>query len=67
MRMMAPGGTLCDVPQENVALAEAEGFRVMTDEDMSRMFNRMFLAQKFFEKKHPKMVSTRLPRGRGRW
>ena len=39
----------------------------MTTDMMKRMYNRLFLAQKFFEQKHPKFTSTRLPRGFGRW
>lgn len=67
MRMMAPDGTLCDIPEEQVESAEAEGFKIMTDADMQRMFNRLFLAEKFFEQKHPKLKAVRFPRGRGRW
>lgn len=67
MRMMAPDGTLCQIPDENVKDAESQGFKVMNDADMQRLYNRLFLADKFFEQKHPKMTSLRLPRGRGRW
>ena len=66
-RMMAPDGTLGEVPAEQVEAAIAAGAKVMTNEDLARMHNRMFLAQKFFEQKHPKITSFRLPRGRGRW
>jgi len=67
MRMMAPDGTLCEIPEENVAAAESAGFKAMSDADMQRMYNRLFLAEKFFEKKHPKIKAVRFPRGRGRW
>lgn len=67
MRMMAPDGTLCEIPEENVEAAKAEGFEVMTDAHMQRLYNRLFLAEKFFEQKHPKVAALRLPRGRGRW
>jgi hypothetical protein len=67
MRMMAPDGTLCSIPEENVEAAKQEGFKVMTDADMQRMHNRLFLSQKFFEQKHPPIGRLRLPRGRGRW
>ena len=67
MRMMAPDGTLCSIPDENVAEAEKAGFKIMTDADLQRMHNRLFLAQKFFEQKNPKVKSYRFPRGRGRW
>lgn len=65
--MISPSGELGQVPEDQVANAEAVGFKVMSDEAMSTMFNRMFLAQKFFEQKHPKVANWRLPRGRGRW
>lgn len=67
MKMITPEGTLCDVPQENVSAAEAEGFKLVTDADLARMHNRLFLAQKFFEQKHPTIRNWRLPRGRGQW
>jgi hypothetical protein len=66
-RMISPEGIIGQIPEDQVTTAEAHGFRVMTDSDLQRMHNRSFLAQKFFEQKHPKMTSTRLPRGRGRW
>jgi hypothetical protein len=66
-RMISPTGELGQVPQEQVEAALQEGFKVMTDEDMANMHNRQFLAQKFFEQKHPKITNWRLPRGRGRW
>lgn len=64
---MAPDGTLCEIPDENVKAAEAEGFKVMTDAHMQRLHNRLFFAQKFFEQKYPKTTRVRFPRGRGRW
>lgn len=64
---MGPDGELYSIPDENVAEAEREGFKVMTDADLQRMHNRLFLAQKFFEQKHPKMTNVRFPRGKGRW
>jgi hypothetical protein len=67
IRMMAPDGTLCELPEENVEEAQTEGFIVMTAADLKAMHNRLFFAQKFFEQKVPKMVSVRFPRGRGRW
>ena len=66
-RMMSPSGELGQVPDDQVEQAKAAGFKVMTDEAMQTMYNRLFLAQKFFEQKHPKVKSWRLPRGRGRW
>jgi hypothetical protein len=65
--MMGPDGELYWIPDENQAEAEKEGFKVMTDADLQRMHNRLFLAQKFFEQKNPKVKSFRFPRGRGRW
>lgn len=65
--MLAPDGDLYDIPAENVEAAKVEGFKVMSDADMQRMYNRLFLAQKFFEQKHPPLKVVRLPRGRGRW
>jgi hypothetical protein len=65
--MMAPDGSLCSIPEENVEAAKEAGFKEMTDTDMERLYNRLFLAEKFFEQKHPPMTRLRLPRGRGRW
>ena len=65
--MMSPTGELGQVPDEQVEQALAAGFKVMSDDNMATMFNRMFLAQKFFDQKHPKITNWRLPRGRGRW
>jgi len=67
MRMMSPSGELGEVPADQVEAATAAGFKVMTDDMMATMFNRLFLAQKFFDQKHPKITNWRLPRGRGRW
>lgn len=65
--MISPEGVLGQVPDEEVAAAREAGFRPMTDEDLQRMHNRSFLAEKFFEQAHPKIKDWRLPRGRGRW
>lgn len=65
--MMAPNGEIGEVPEDQVESAISSGARVMTTDMMKRMYNRLFLAQKFFEQKHPKFTSTRLPRGFGRW
>lgn len=65
--MMSPDGDLGQVPEEHVPDALAAGFKVMTQNDLQRMHNRLFLAQKFFEQKHPKITNWRLPRGRGGW
>lgn len=64
---MAPNGDVGQVPEDQVEAAVAAGGRVMSKADMSKLFNRLFFAQKFFEEKHPKVKSFRLPRGRGRW
>jgi hypothetical protein len=66
-RMISPAGELGQVPDDQVDEALQAGFKVMTDENMATMYNRLFLAQKFFEQKHPKITNWRLPRGRGRW
>lgn len=66
-RMMAPDGTLGMVPDDKVSDAEAAGFRVMNEAKLQHMHNRLFFAQKFFEKAHPKVTVMKLPRGRGRW
>jgi hypothetical protein len=66
-RMMAPDGTLGQVAEDHMEEAKAAGFKLMSDENMARMHNRLFLAQKFFDEKHPKITNMRLPRGRGRW
>lgn len=65
--MMSPEGALGHVPAEEVQKAITDGFRVMTQDDLQRLHNRLFMAQKFFEQKHPKIKSFRLPRGKGRW
>jgi hypothetical protein len=65
--MISPQGDLYQVPEEETPSALEQGFKLMTDERMATMYNRMFLAQKFFEQKHPKITNWRLPRGRGRW
>lgn len=67
MRMMSPDGELGDIPADQVEAAKADGFKLMGDADMQRLYNRMFLAHKFFEQKHPPLKAVRLPRGRGRW
>lgn len=66
-RMMSPEGALGQVADDHIEEAKAAGFKVMTDDDLARMHNKLFLAQKFFEQKHPKITSFKLPRGRGRW
>lgn len=66
-RMISPEGELYQVPEQEIEQARAQGFKVMTDDDMATMYNRMFLAQKFFDQKHPKVRNWRLPRGKGRW
>jgi hypothetical protein len=65
--MVSPDGSIGEIPQENVTAAQASGFRLMSQDDMQRLHNRLFLADKFFEKRHPKVTNWRLPRGRGRW
>lgn len=67
MRMMSPTGEIGQIPEEQVEAAKSEGFREMSDQDMQRLHNRLFLADKFFEQKHPKITNWRLPRGKGRW
>lgn len=64
---MSPTGALGDVPDDKIEDAKAAGFKLMTQDDMQRMHNRLFFAQKFFDQAHPKLTSFRLPRGRGRW
>jgi hypothetical protein len=56
--MMSPDGTLGNVPAENVEIAKAAGFRVMTPADLKTMYNRIFMehslikhTKKKFEKK----------------
>lgn len=67
-RMMSPDGTLCAVPVYNVEAAEAEGWRVMTDEDMAALLNRQEITRRFFEKDWAKTHKPlKLKRGWGRW
>ena len=65
--MISPEGVLGQVPDSEVSAALEAGFRVMANEDLARMHQRSFLAEKFFDQKHPKIKDWRLPRGRGRW
>ena len=65
--MVSPEGTLGLVPEANLPQALEAGFRVIVPEQVARIHNRSFLAQKFFEENHPKLTSFRLPRGRGQW
>lgn len=65
-RMVAPGGSVCYIPRHNVTEAEKQGFRLLTSDLLERMHNRLFLVQKFFEEKHPKITSWKLPRGIGK-
>lgn len=67
MRVMSPEGEIGQIPDEHVEAAKLDGFKVMADGDMQRMYNRLFLAHKFFEQKNPPVSVLRLPRGRGRW
>lgn len=65
--MMSPEGEIGQIPTENVEAAKADGFKVMTDADMQSLYNRLFMAHKFFEQKNPDVSVVRLPRGKGRW
>ncbi len=65
--LISPEGTIGQMPEEQVESALQAGFKMMTRGDLQRLYNRLFLAQKFFEAKHPKITNWRLPRGRGRW
>lgn len=51
VRMMSPGGELGMVPEEQVESAIAEGYKVMTTEDMAQLYNRQEIERRFFEKK----------------
>lgn len=53
-RMMSPDGSLGQIPEENVPAAEAAGFRVMTDDDMKLMYNRLFLEHALFKDQRKK-------------
>jgi hypothetical protein len=65
--MVSPEGTLGIIPEEHLPQALEAGFRPINPEQIARIHNRSFLAQKFFEQNHPKLTSFRLPRGKGQW
>src|ERR1700723_3268525 len=49
-RMMSPDGSLGEVPLDCVEQAQAEGFHLMTDEEMAGLLNRQEMTRRFFEK-----------------
>lgn len=49
--MMAPDGTLGEVPTENVEAATAVGFRVMTEADLRNMYQRISVEHALFKEK----------------
>lgn len=57
IRMMSPDGTLGEIPEENVVSAQADGFRVMTDDDMKLMYNRIFLEHALFQDQRKKALT----------
>jgi hypothetical protein len=50
IRMMHPDGTMCNIPESAVSEAEAAGYKVMTDNDMTQMFNRIAMADRLFQR-----------------
>lgn len=51
VRMMSPDGTIGEIPDEKVMEAIADGFKVMSNQDMAQLYNRQEIERRFFEKK----------------
>jgi len=64
-RVMAPDGTIGEIPDEQLAAAVRAGARVLSDEDMASLFNRQELERRSFEEnwaKQHRPIPRRLPR-----
>jgi len=75
MRMMSPDGSLGEVPVEQVDAAQAQGFRVMTDQDLADMYQRTFMTHMLLKDRDEKLkrkfaqrqsLRKQMQRGRGR-
>lgn len=62
MRVMAPDGTLGEVPAENVQAAIAAGGRVMTPSDLRNMYHQIFMEHSLFQEKQRKVERQFQPR-----
>lgn len=49
MRVMAPDGSLGEVPEDQIEAALAAGGRLMTSADLKEMFNRLHLEHSLFK------------------
>lgn len=48
--MMSPDGEVGEIPDESLQAAQDAGYRVMTDEDMRIMFNKIAMADRIFQR-----------------
>lgn len=55
IRMMAPDGTLGNVPDEHVSAAVEAGGRVMTSADLKQMYQNLFMQHVMFKDKQAKV------------
>jgi hypothetical protein len=60
--MMSPDGSLGDVPDDQVAAAQAEGFRVMTSDDLRAMYQRIFMQHSLLQEKDRELARKFQPR-----
>jgi hypothetical protein len=49
--MMAPDGTLGEIPADQVQAAQADGFRIMTEADLRNMYQRIFMQHSLIQEK----------------
>ena len=55
MRMMSPEGSLGEIPDEQVVAAVAQGFRVMTAQDLADMYQRTFMTHMLLKNREEKL------------
>jgi hypothetical protein len=60
--MMSPDGTLGEIPADQVEAAQAEGFRVMTDDDLRDMYQRIFMQHSLIQEKERELARKFAPR-----